>query len=193
MMSTSRPIERTVIVFCPEPFHSLSIIPQTIGKDEALYKLAKKFFQSHGPATLKDFIWWSGLTATDAKRAAAAIKPEFICETIGEQAYIFPDIPVSYGEMKKGLVHFAPAFDELFVSYKDRKEILHIDHHKKVITGPGIFQPTIFLDGEIIGTWKRVKAKEKINIETTTFAAVSKDIKEKIKKEAKIVSDFYSG
>ncbi len=42
-------------------------VPQTksLKHDEALCELAKRFFTSHGPATIKDFSWWSGLTIAD--------------------------------------------------------------------------------------------------------------------------------
>ena len=33
-----------------------------IDRDEALTKLALRYFTSHGPATLRDYVWWSGLT-----------------------------------------------------------------------------------------------------------------------------------
>jgi len=40
---------------------------KTLNREEALAKLTRRYFTSHGPATLQDFIWWSGLTAADAK------------------------------------------------------------------------------------------------------------------------------
>ena len=36
--------------------------PAPLERDEALAELAGRYFASHGPATLKDFAWWSGLT-----------------------------------------------------------------------------------------------------------------------------------
>ena len=43
---------------------------KTLDRDEALAELAKRYFTSHGPATARDFAWWSGLTIKDAQRAA---------------------------------------------------------------------------------------------------------------------------
>ena len=37
-------------------------------RDEALAELTARYFRSHGPATIRDFVWWSGLKTTDAKR-----------------------------------------------------------------------------------------------------------------------------
>ncbi|MDX1416705.1 MAG: winged helix DNA-binding domain-containing protein, partial [Candidatus Promineifilaceae bacterium] len=34
-------------------------------REEALAELAQRYFTSHGPATLEDFVWWSGLTKAD--------------------------------------------------------------------------------------------------------------------------------
>src|SRR5713226_2242979 len=44
-------------------------VPQTrnLDRDEALAEFARRYFTSHGPATLQDFVWWSGLAAADAK------------------------------------------------------------------------------------------------------------------------------
>ena len=36
-----------------------------LSREEALARLATLYFQSHSPATLSDFVWWSGLAATE--------------------------------------------------------------------------------------------------------------------------------
>jgi hypothetical protein len=43
---------------------------KTWGREEALAELATRYFSSHGPATVRDFAWWSGMTIKDAQRAA---------------------------------------------------------------------------------------------------------------------------
>lgn len=140
-------------------------------KDECLYKLAFKYFRSHGPATLKDFIWWSGLTTAEARQGIALIGSDFIHETINDQTYIFHrDSKLVSSD---NLINLLPAFDEFTVSYKDRKESLHIDHHHKIITSPGIFRPAISLDGKVIGTWKK-SSKKNETLDTEFFYASSK-------------------
>ncbi|MDR3058662.1 MAG: winged helix DNA-binding domain-containing protein [Prevotella sp.] len=160
---------------------------EIFNKDESLYKLAYKYFQSHGPATLQDFIWWSGLTATECRRAVDLIKDDFIFEVIGEQIYIFHRASVPTKEVN--LINLLPAFDEFIVSYKDRKETLHIDHHKKIITSPGIFQPSISKDGKTIGSWRKLPKKE-ISISTEHFYPCSK-LTEKLINKASGKFRFY--
>ena len=44
---------------------------RTLARDEALAELARRYFTSHGPATLRDFVWWSGLRVKDAALGVA--------------------------------------------------------------------------------------------------------------------------
>ncbi len=39
-----------------------------LARDESLAELTRRYFTSHGPATVKDFTWWSSLTVADARR-----------------------------------------------------------------------------------------------------------------------------
>ena len=56
-----------------------------ITRDEALVELAMRYFTTHGPATPKDFAWWSGLTIADAKAALAMIGGDLEHETVDGQ------------------------------------------------------------------------------------------------------------
>jgi len=159
-------------------------------KDESLYKLAYKYFRSHGPATLQDFIWWSGLTITESKKAIELIKSEFIFETIGLQTYIFHESCAAF-KLDTDMVHFLPAFDESFVSYKDRKEILALEHHKKVIVSNGVFQPTISRNGAVIGTWRKASGKKHITINTNYIYKPNKRLEKLIKKATDELCAFY--
>ena len=44
-----------------------------LGADEAAATLLHRYLSGHGPATLHDFVWWSGLTVSDARRAESAL------------------------------------------------------------------------------------------------------------------------
>ena len=39
-----------------------------LARDEALAELTLRYFTSHGPATLQDFVWWSGQATSDARK-----------------------------------------------------------------------------------------------------------------------------
>jgi hypothetical protein len=162
-------------------------IADKFDKDECLCKLAYKYFRSHGPATLRDFIWWSGLTTAEAGQAALLIGNDFIQETIDGQTYIFHRDSKPTGN--KRLLNLLPAFDEFIISYKDRKEFLHADHHKKIIVSPGTFQPAISMNGKIIGSWKRSSDKKNI-IEPDYFHSINKSTENQVSKAAESYRKF---
>src|SRR4030095_1502737 len=91
-------------------------------RDEALASLGERFFRSHGPATIRDFAWWSGLTTADGKRAAEMIRPrrELIdglpYGTIGESPR---------ATARDQQLHLLPIYDEYLIAYRDRKAVPH--------------------------------------------------------------------
>jgi len=160
-----------------------------ISREEACGKLAKIYFSSHCPATLKDFIWWSGLPVADAKVGLEMIKKEFVPEIIEGETYWMHN-GFSLPEKDKDLIHLLPAFDELIISYKDRRAVIEKIHQKKAFTTNGLFRPVILVNGQATGLWKRTFQKDKVLIETEFFKPHSKAQKGSIEKAAQSLGKF---
>jgi hypothetical protein len=158
-------------------------------KDEALAKLAEIYFRSHGPATLQDFAWWSGLSAPDARQALENIKRDLIAETIESKTYWLPK-SFSFKKDQDLSIYLLPAYDEFMVSYRDRSASIALKHHRSMISSNGIFKPSIVLNGRITGIWKRILKNEKIAIEADFFTKKDKLNKDILKKLIKNYSDF---
>ncbi len=128
-----------------------------LSKDEALAMLAEKYFRGHSPTTLQDFVWWSGLLNSEAKRAVEIVKNNLTTETINSQEYFIPN---SYmPQIIPESIHLLPAFDEYIIGYRDRKAVLTAENHSKAISSNGIFRPTILKNGHVIGIWKKTATK----------------------------------
>jgi hypothetical protein len=140
--------------------------PVTLKKTEALATLARRYFTSHGPATMDDFRWWSGLLSADVKSAMQSVKPEFSSEVIDGKEYWFK--PPSHPAVSPSIL-FLPAYDEFMVGYKDRSASLETKYVRATITVNGIFKPVIVVNGKVIGNWKRLVQKGKLHIETSFF------------------------
>lgn len=160
-----------------------------LARDEALAELADRYFTSHCPATLKDFVWWSGLYVKDAKKAIELISNKLITEALEDQTYY---IHHSYKEVAQpeNEVHLLPAFDEFVISYKDRSASIAFEHHKKAISQNGIFWPIIMVNGQIIGTWKRTIKQDKVEIATSFFNSASKQIRNAVEEKAHAFGNF---
>jgi hypothetical protein len=144
-------------------------------RDEALAELAMRYFTSHYPATLRDFVWWSGLSVSDARKALDYVKSNFISETIGTETYWFTNSS-SNTHSDKATVHLLPAFDEFLISYKDRSASLSFIHNKKTIFDNGIFRPVIVVNDQVIGLWKRTTNKAKVIVDVYCFQPQNKSL-----------------
>lgn len=166
-------------------------VPQNkpLGKEEALKKLAKKYFMSRGPATLKDFSWWSGQSITQARKALEMIAPEMTPFEINSQTYWCINSS-SESENQKDNVFLLPTYDEFVISYSDRSAVLNSEAHRNIISTNGIFRAIVIYNGKVIGTWKRNTKGDKVLIDINYFDPQDKRIKILIEKEVLRFSGF---
>jgi hypothetical protein len=160
-----------------------------LSRDESLAELAKRYFISRCPATLQDFIWWSNLSVTDARKAIDSVKSDFIVEIIGSRKYWIPNSFSGAGPGKTS-VHLLPAYDEFLISYRDRSSSLSLIHNKKTVSDNGIFHPTIIVNGQVAGLWKRSIQKNKVIVEFDFFKSPGKSTKRLIDKKATLFGQF---
>jgi hypothetical protein len=160
-----------------------------IDHDEALTRLARKYFTSHGPASVQDFKWWSGLSPGDCRRAIELIKSGFISDKSGEITYWFPDSTASVSWSAE-TVHLLPAFDEYIIAYKDRSASLVYEHHKKAVSNNGVFRPVVVINGLVKGIWKRTLKKDTALIQLSLFHRVNKKEMKGIEMAAERYGEF---
>jgi len=142
-------------------------------RDAALAELAIRYFNSHGPATLQDFSWWSGLTMADARHALEMAKSHLVQEVVKGRTYWLSS-SVRTAEDGQPTAHVLPAYDEYTVAYKDRSAVLDPLHAKRASTGNGIFNPIIVINGHVVGTWKRTLEKQSVVITPNLFSSLTK-------------------
>lgn len=138
-------------------------------KEEGLALLAKKYFQSHGPATVADFAWWSGLSLTEARQGLDAIKKHLIAEKINEQVYWFTEELLPISKTTKSSLYLLPAFDEFLISYTDRSAMIAAEHSDKTFSANGIFRPVIVIKGKVRGLWKKEIVKRRVVVKAELF------------------------
>ena len=147
---------------------------QAFGRDQALAELAGRYFASHGPATLRDFVWWSGLKISDAEAGVDMVSTQLRRETIDGRVYWMPQ-DLSALPKISNTVHLLPGFDEYMLGYTDRSAALDPLHSKKILPGEnGLFSATIVRDGRVVGTWKRVFQKQEVVITPSPFTPLTK-------------------
>ena len=127
-----------------------------IDRDEALMKFTRKYFQSHQPATLEDFVWWSGLNISDCRRGIDLLGDSIHIERWkGRDFYLTYDCRTR--GFRKGRFLLIPPYDEYLIGYKSRDIVLSPEHRHHAHNNSGIFQPVIAYDGKICGNWSPFK------------------------------------
>ncbi len=137
-----------------------------LDRDEALAELARRYFTSHGPATVQDFVWWSGLNVASARAALDLATPRLAHETVGREVYWFQ--VSAPARARSTTAHLLPLYDEYTVGYRDRSAILPARLTSQA--GNGIFKPPIIADGQIVGTWTRTIDRSGVVVTPQLFA-----------------------
>ncbi|HEY4197002.1 MAG TPA: winged helix DNA-binding domain-containing protein, partial [Mucilaginibacter sp.] len=146
---------------------------RSLDRQDALAALTERYFTSHGPATLQDFVWWSGLTVTDAKTGLEMVKDNLTNEIADGNTYWFtPRQDVSKSKIPSAFL--LPNYDEYIVSYKDRSAAIAASDIDKADPRGTIFNHTILVNGRIVGTWKRSFRKDTVDLDISPFAPLSK-------------------
>jgi len=154
--------------------------------EQALASLAERYFSSHGPATIKDFAWWSGMTITRARSAVESSSVRLLEE--GDFEYWGTgDEPVSNGRSFGCLL---PGFDEFILGYKDRSLVLNPAYTKRVNPGGGMLKPTVVVNGQVLGIWSYKKKRNKMTVSIQPFRDIESSALTLIEKAAKRLGSF---
>lgn len=145
---------------------------RTLDRDEALAEFARRYFTGHGPATLQDFVWWSGLTVADAKTSLNMVASQLNREVIDGQMYWSSGSVMQANELSQ-TAYLLPNFDEYTVGYADRSAVIDETDLSKFDARSSVLNNTIVLDGRVIGTWKRTLKKDSVIITPALFNQLS--------------------
>jgi hypothetical protein len=139
-------------------------------RDEALAELTRRYFTSHGPAQVHDFVWWSGLTVADVKRGLALAGASLGQEVIDAKAYwSSPDTPGA-GEWA-GSAHLLPNYDEFLVAYRDRAASLDpaLGFDTSLFSRGSVLMQVVLVNGQVRGGWKRRAVGGQVVVELGPF------------------------
>jgi hypothetical protein len=162
-----------------------------INRDEALAKLTLKYFTSHGPAQIKDFVWWSGLAFKDAEKGLDAVKSQLTQEIIEDKTYyVSKSLPRAYDMRPSAFL--LSVYDEYAIAYKDRSDISNTRDIERMISMGNALTAVIIIDGRAAGTWKREMRKDSVIVTLQTFSKLASGEKKMLVAAATRYGDFIS-
>ncbi|MGH2638980.1 MAG: winged helix DNA-binding domain-containing protein [Rhabdochlamydiaceae bacterium] len=165
-------------------------VPKTISKtfDEALAELTKRYFQSHGPAQVQDFSWWSGLTMTDCKKGIEMVRSTLQKSEQNGKTYWYnqtEDPKISTDE-----TFLLPGFDEYFIAYTDRSDVLDKDYAKELNQGGGMVNGAVVVKGRMAGGWKREFKGKSVVLSLKLFEKLSAIQMKSLEQQTKHFGNF---
>ncbi len=157
--------------------------------EEALAELTRRYFTGHGPASVADCAWWSGLTKAQVRAGLEMVKSDLIQETVGDQTYrLAPDLPLL--KEPSPTAHLLPNYDEYLLSYRDTGPFLDPANASKIETSNPIFGHFLVIDGRLAGTWRRDFRKDTVTITLKRFTTLNEAQEEAVQIAAQRFGEF---
>jgi hypothetical protein len=123
-------------------------------REQALAELTRRYFTSHGPAQVQDFVWWSGLTTSDARAGLEMSARQLAEDVIDGKRYWFSSSMRTVGASARA-AYLLPPYDEYLIAYRDRSASLDLELWKPIAERDP-FSSTVVVDGQVVGGWRAV-------------------------------------
>jgi len=143
-------------------------------RDQARTDLVRRYFASHGPALVRDFVWWSGLTTSDTRAGIASLGDELVRETVEGKEYWSASDALTDVEVEPGTIHLLPNYDEYLGSYADYEPIFDPSLPRARTIADVLGVHIVVRDGLVVGGWKRKVDGTRAVIDMTILLPLSK-------------------
>jgi hypothetical protein len=173
-----------------------------LDRTEALTELARRYFRSHGPAQVQDFVWWSGLKVADARTGIALAGAALEHQTLAGKDY-WSDAEA--GPVREvAVAHLLPNFDEYTVAYRDRAAVLNADRSfdpdrpaggrpawPPVLSPGSILSNVVTIGGRVRGSWRRAVVRGSLQVEVRLFDRLKSAEKAAVEEAGQQLARFY--
>jgi hypothetical protein len=159
-------------------------------RDEALDEITSRYFSTRGPATVHDFVWWSGLKTADARRGIEISGRRLQSRSINDRQYWFSAEKAPSKQLLARRVHMLPLYDEYFIAYKDRSAAIHPAANRLQGKTSLVFDPPMVMDGQSVGVWERLLDRSSVKIKLQPFIRLKSKDKADFREAAASYAEF---
>jgi hypothetical protein len=142
--------------------------PASMDRDALLAELARRYFTSHGPATLRDYVWWSGLTVRDAKAGLDLASQSLVRDDVDGFTYWSADRRIPKASASPS-AHLLPNYDEYLIGYKDRHLVVSRGSGDGVTRIKDPFVHHLLIDGRLAGSWTRTVKNGSVDVRCAMY------------------------
>jgi hypothetical protein len=143
-----------------------------LDRDEALAELSRRYFRSHGPATIRDFAWWSGLNTAEATLGVELCNAHR--QKVDGRSY-WSVSPARSAIARGRPAHLLPIYDEYLVAYRDRDAVPHGPASIGSTSNAFVtFQHAVVVEGQVAGTWRAARSPTRVSINATLLRRLTR-------------------
>jgi len=127
---------------------------RALTREQALAELTRRYVASHGPATARDFAWWSGLGAGEARTGIEMVRPALV-RTVWDGLTFWSAPSRAAAPPAAPTAHLLPNYDEYLIAYQDRGLAHPVPARTRSRVQFDAFGNFLIVDGRFAGTWRR--------------------------------------
>jgi winged helix DNA-binding protein len=153
-------------------------------------ELFRRYLRAYGPATLKDFAHWSGMSMPEARELAPLVKSEL--EVAGGLLILREDVKVLQ-KVPAGSdsVHLLPNFDVYLLAHATKDHFLNPEFYKRVYRNQGWISPVLLIGGEIAGVWRYDITGKRLTVKVEAFRNVTRRLHRQVEQQAEALAQFF--
>ncbi len=159
-------------------------------REAALAELARRYMRAFGPATDRDFAYWSGLALREIRAGLEAISEELEQVRVGDQTLLAlrgraARLP------RSGQLRMLGNFDTYLLGWKNRDFSVPAEQRAAVKEGGGGWiRPVIIRDGVVIGGWRSSRKGGHLEISLDLADPADAGVREAIDAEISDIARF---
>ncbi|SFR38112.1 winged helix DNA-binding domain-containing protein [Halogeometricum limi] len=139
-------------------------------REAACERLARRYLAAFQPATLHDFVAWSGLLTRDAKPAWESLRETTTgVDVEGSPARLLDADALDGVEEREPVLRLLPAYDTSLLGYATENRPVPPEFRSQVWPGAGVVRPTIVADGAVVGTWRLDRSAKTPTVRVNPF------------------------
>ncbi|MGH7490897.1 MAG: winged helix DNA-binding domain-containing protein [bacterium] len=161
---------------------------------EAQQILLRRYLSAFGPATLRDFSRWSGMTMPEVKAVHDLLKDELSEVYVGDNNLLILRTDrdrLQDSHLADQTLRLLPGFDPFMLGHVEKSHLVDSAHYKLVYRNQGWISPVILLNGSVIGVWSNQRRGQHLSLRIEPFERLSKRIQSKIEAEAASLASFW--
>lgn len=163
---------------------------------EAQQELLRRYLRAYGPATPRDFAYWSGLSMGEVRPVWESLREE-MAELAVEGAagkgcaMLAGDVKhVRKARLREPAVRLLPNFDVYLLGHADKSWLMDLRHYKRVFRSAGWISPVVLVDGRVAGVWSSETRGKRLRVRVEPFEKLSAKARTQINEEAEALGGF---